>query len=87
MKKIVIEGEDINDITVGHSVDEGAMAFKMGTDVMMCMNDSFGVKFPTDVELSGNVTVLGLSGESTIKLGDTILTETQLKKLLALLQE
>jgi hypothetical protein len=84
MKNIIIQGEgNVDDVTVGHSADEDSMVMKMGSEVLMC-----GVQFPTDVGFGGNVVLTGnveSSGGASIQLGETVLTEMELKRLLALL--
>ena len=90
MKNMIIQGDgNVEDVTVGHCTIEDSVVMKMGSEVLMCMrNDNIGVKFPTDVGFEGNVVFNGnveSSDGASIQIGETIMTESDLKRLLALL--
>jgi len=91
MKNITIQGDgNAEDVTVGHCAIEDSVVMKLGSEVLMCMrNDNTGVKFPTDVGFEGNVVFNGkgpYSEGASVQIGQTKLTESDIKRLLALLE-
>lgn len=86
VKNVVIQGEgNVEDVSIGSSVSGDAVEMRVGSDTVMTMKDN--VRFPTDVGFDGQVVVAnaGSIDGASIQLGDTVLTESDLKRLLALI--
>jgi hypothetical protein len=94
-KTMIIQGDgNVEDMSLGKQDDEIVM--RMGTDVLMAMRSTLSggdVRFPVDVGFDRNVIIRNGGEEgnvdsedtASIQLGDTVLTESQLKKLLDLI--
>lgn len=85
-KNVVIQGEgNVEDVSFGISQDLDAVEMRVGSDALMTMKNH--VRFPGDVGFDGQVVVAdsGNINGASIQLGDTVLTEADLKRLLALL--
>ena len=85
-KNVVIQGEgNVEDVSFGISQDIDAIEMRIGSDALMTMNTH--VRFPADVGFDGQVVVSnsGSINGASIQIGDTVLTEADLKRLLSLL--
>jgi hypothetical protein len=83
-KNVVIQGEgNVEDVSFGVAGD--AVEMRVGNDAVMTMKDH--VRFPADVGFDGQVVVAnaGSIDGASIQLGDTVLSESDLKRILALL--
>lgn len=83
-KNVIIQGDgNVEDVSFGVSGD--AVEMRVGNDAVMTMKNH--VRFPADVGFDGQVVVAdsGSINGASIQLGDTVLTENDLKRLLALL--
>jgi hypothetical protein len=94
-KNVIIQGDgNVEDVTIG--IQDDGIVMRTGDGVLMAMRSATGgggdVRFPVDVGFDGNVVIrnggeegnVEVEGDACIQLGDTVLTESQLKRLIAL---
>ena len=85
-KNVVIQGEgNVEDVSLSVSSSNDAVEMRVGNDAVMTMNNH--VRFPADVGFDGQVVVAnsGSINGASIQIGDTVLSEADLKRLLSLL--
>lgn len=85
-KNVVIQGEgNVEDVSLSVSSASDAVEMRVGNEPVMTMNNH--VRFPADVGFDGQVVVAnsGSINGASIQIGDTVLSESDLKRLLSLL--
>ena len=85
-KNVVIQGEgNVEDVSLSVSSTSDVVEMRVGNDTVMTMNNH--VRFPADVGFDGQVVVSnsGSINGASIQIGDTVLSESDLKRLLSLL--